>query len=89
MAAKKKVAFTGSKVTSTTVPKPQSTMDYAELYDGDFFLYKGVLYMKHDFDEQEALPMGGRKAFQRDWEEGMCGLQVIPVDVQINYTLAL
>ena len=54
-------------------------VDYAELGDGDAFIYGGRLYIKMEIFNQEGIGLSGGCQVLED----MCGKIVIPVDITI------
>ena len=66
---------------SPAIPKSTNGVEYADLDDGDAFIHNGKLYIKMDAHGQEGIGLGG------GWDvlDDMCGIYVIPVDIQITW----
>jgi hypothetical protein len=85
MAAKKKVTKKATKTTPRISPKlPQTPVQkrtyYYHLNNGDCFLYADRLWMKSDYDYQEAINLSNG-----DTAYDMCEDVVIPVDIKITW----
>lgn len=78
MAAKKKVKKK-SRV-SPPITDNNNYVDYANLENGDCFLYLGNLWMKFDVEDQEAVNLD-----TGDNDCLLCDKMVIPVDITINW----
>ena len=59
------------------------TVDYADLKDGECFLYNLDLYIKEDFDGfQYGICLTDGEAYVSE----MCGTQVVPVNCEIKWS---
>ena len=65
------------------LPKPkQDTVDYADLENGDTFLYQGNACIKSDIDcEQRAVDLT-----DGDFYDDMCDQQVIPINAELKWS---
>ena len=63
---------------------PKNYVDYAELGNGDTFIYHSELYMKMgDVGECEQVALCLNDG---EWMSEMCGEQVLPVDAVLTWT---
>ena len=83
MATKKKSAKVIPAVTITPkIPDaPHDVLRVDSLYDGDCYLWGGMLMMKVDGDDQPSISLKDGEMYLE-----MCDQIVIPVDVEITWT---
>jgi hypothetical protein len=57
-------------------------VSYSELYNGDCFILRSKLWVKVDSRDQEAICLSDGEIVY-----SMCGIIVIPVDVEMKWTI--
>ena len=62
-------------------PSADQLVDYADLDDGDAFVYEEQLFIKYDYSQQEGVCLDESACTCED----MCGTMVLPVNIEVKW----